>query len=296
MSNKRVSIVFSTFNSSEYVTKCLKSCLCQEYDDFFVVVADDGSTDNTVYKMLEIASVYSNLKVISLPHGERGIARSKAIELARELKSDYIYIIDSDMILKDNLIKDCIKFLDENKKVGGLIIPEVSFSDYKNFYSRVKVFERNIINSAGEDIGSNSVEAARFWRIQEYDSTGGININQISFEETQPTIRYIEDGGIIKRAVFTRIYHNEKKATLKAIVEKKKYYFSVMNKTIESEKNGLKKTLSRWYFFRPVLYRKENLKKYIKHPLLTLGMFYMYIVLTFMGIGQLLKAKAYSKK
>lgn len=289
MSNKRVSIVFSTFNSSEYVAKCLESCLSQKYEDLFVIVADDGSTDNTIDKMIEAASGYSNFKVISLPHGERGIARSKAIEMARQLESEYIYIIDSDMILKNNLVKDCIDSFDENTKVGGFIIPEVSFSDYKNFYSKVKVFERNIINSAGEDIGSNSVEAARFWRIDEYDSTGGININQISFEETQPTIRYIENGGLIKRAIFTEIYHNEKKATLKAITEKKKYYFSVMNKTIESEEGGLKKTLSRWYFFRPVLYRKENIKKYIQHPLLTLGMFYMYIVLTFIGIGQLLK-------
>ncbi|OOM77753.1 chondroitin synthase [Clostridium puniceum] len=295
MSNKRVSIVFSTFNSSEYVTKCLKSCLTQEYDDFFVVVADDGSTDNTIDKMMEAANGHSNFKVISLPHGERGIARSKAIEMARQLKSDYIYIIDSDMILKNNLIKDCIKFLDENEKVGGLVIPEASFSDYKNFYSQVKVFERNIINSAGEDVGSNSVEGARFWRIQEYDSTGGININQISFEETQPTIRYMQNGGLIKRAVFTQIDHNEKKATLKAIVEKKKYYFSVMNKTIESEESGFKKTLSRWYFFRPVLYRKENLEKYIQHPMLTLGMIYMYIVLSFIGIVELLKSKKIKK-
>ncbi len=293
--SKRVSIVFSTYNSSEYVVKCLKSCLCQRYDDLFVIVADDGSTDNTIDKMQEAAQGYNNFKVISLPHGERGIARFKAIEMAKELNSDYIYIIDSDMILKDNLIQDCIDFFDNNEKVGGLIVPEISFSDYTNFYSKVKVFERNIINNAGEDIGSNSVEAARFWRIQEYDSTGGINISQISFEETQPTIRYIENGGIIKRAIFTQIYHNEKKAILKGIIQKKKYYFSVMNKTIESEEGGLKKTLSRWYFFRPVLYRKENLKKYIKNPLLTLGMVYMYVILSFIGIVEIIKSKVIKK-
>lgn len=293
--SKRVSIIFSTYNSSEYVVKCLKSCLCQDYEDLFVIVADDGSTDDTIDKMNEAAKGYNNFKVIPLPHGERGIARFKAIEMAKELNSDYIYIIDSDMILKDNLIKDCIDFFDKNEKVGGLIVPEISFSDYTNFYSKVKVFERNIINSAGEDIGSNSVEAARFWRIKEYDSTGGININQISFEETQPTIRYIENGGIIKRAIFTQIHHNEKKATLKGIVQKKKYYFSVMNKTIESEEGGLKKTLSRWYFFRPVLYRKENLKKYIKSPLLTLGMIYMYVILSFIGVIEIIKSKVIKK-
>ncbi|ADL50729.1 glycosyltransferase family 2 protein [Clostridium cellulovorans] len=296
MSNGRVSIVFSTYNSSEYIERCLESCLNQDYGDLFIIIADDGSTDDTIKKIEEKCGTCDNFRLIPLPHGERGIARSTAIAEAKKLKSDYIYIIDSDMVLKDNLISECIDFLGENKTVGALVIPEIAFSDYNNFYSKVKVFERNVINDAGEDIGSNSVEAARFWKMEAYDASGGINVHQISFEETQPTIRYIENGGIIKRAIFTGVYHDEKEVTLKNIVKKKRYYFSVMNTTIETEQGGAKKAFSRWFFFRPVLYRKENLKKYVKHPVLTLGMIYMYLVLTLVGIEEILKAKIRGKK
>ena len=287
----RVGIIFSTFNSSEYVAKCLKSILDQKYDDFFVVVSDDGSTDDTVKVLEDTAKDYDNFYLLPLPHGERGIARAEAIKKAKEIKMDYLFIIDSDMVLKKNLLSDCVNYLKENKEVGGLVVPEIAFSTFKNYYSKVKVFERNTINNAGEDLGKNSIEAARFWKLLEYDKTGGININQISFEETQPTIRYNELGGTIKRAIFTGVYHDEKYVTLKNILKKKKYYFSVMHKTINSEEGGSKKALSRWYFFRPVLYRPSNLLRYLKHPLLTLGMIYMYFALTFIGVKEILKSK-----
>ena len=60
--SKRVSIIFSTYNSSDYVVKCLKSCLCQNYEDLFVIVADDGSTDDTIDKMNEAAKASQELE------------------------------------------------------------------------------------------------------------------------------------------------------------------------------------------------------------------------------------------
>lgn len=289
--NKKVALIFSTYNSSEYVSKCLLSCLKQDYPDFIVIAADDGSSDDTVEVMKKAGAGYDNLYIIPLPHGERGIARITAIEKAKELKCSYMAVIDSDMVLKDGLVKDCVEYFDNNPKVGALVIPEIAFSDYNNFVSKVKVFERNIINNAGKNWGRNSIEAARFWRIEAYESTGGFNPKQISFEEIQPSIRYFEKGGIIKRADFTGLYHDEKYVTFSNLLKKKRYYFSVMNNTLTTEKQGLKSALQRFYFFRPVLYRKDNLITYLKHPLLTLGMIYMYLILSFFGVYEVLKSK-----
>ena len=239
----------------------------------------------------KIVDENKNLHILELPHGERGIARKKAVEKAWELSPSYIYIIDSDMILKKDLAQKCIEHLEESEKLGGLIIPEEAFSEYDNFFSKVKVFERRVVNRAGKNVGSNSIEAARFWKSSEYKKSGGINFNQIAFEETQPTIRYMEMGGALERAIFTGVAHDEKEVTLKNILAKKRYYFSVMGKTTESEENGTMKAIKRWYFFRGVLYRGENLIEYVKHPILTLGMVYMYIALTFIWIVEVLKRK-----
>jgi len=286
--NKLV-ILLSSYNNENIIAKCINSCLNQTHKKLEVVVADDGSSDKTLDILKNIGENNKNLHILSLPHRERGIARKSAIEKAWDLSPEYIYIIDSDMILKKDLVEKCITYFKENKEVGGLIIPEEPFSKYNNFFSKVKVFERGVINRAGKKVGTNSIEAARFWKSEEYKRSGGINFNQIAFEETQPTIRYLEMGGYLERADFTGVNHDEKEVTLKNILEKKRYYFSVMNKTTESEEKGTMKAIKRWYFFRGVLYRWENIVEYIKHPILTLGMIYMYIALTFVWLYETLK-------
>lgn len=288
MTEDRVVIVMATYNNADIIEKTILSCMNQDYLNLHLVITDDESKDGTGNIIKELKKTYQNIHLIEMEHCERGIGRKLAIEKAYDLDADYIYIIDSDMRLKDNFINECLLYFKNNPQIGALVIPELPFSDYNNYFSKVKVFERKIINNAGESIGKNSIEAARFWKVDEYKKTGGLNPKQISFEEIQPTIRYIEMGGLIKRATFTGVYHDEKYVTLENLLKKKTYYFSVMNKTLESEKDGVLKALSRWYFFRSVLYRPTNIIEYIKHPLLTLGMFYMYLRLSFIGMKQII--------
>ena len=287
----KIAIVLSTYNNEKIIEKTINSCLNQTYKNFFIVIADDGSTDKTPIIEENFSKKYENVFFLKLAHGERGIARRTAIEKAKKLGLDYLYIIDSDMVLKETLLEEVYLYFSKNPNVGALVIPEIPYSDFNNFFTKVKVFERKILNNAGENLGFHSIEGARFWQYKEYIKSGEINFNQISFEETQPTIRYLQKGGVIKRAIFTGVFHNEGYVTLKNILRKKAYYFSVMDKTLKSENNGFREALKRWYFFRPVLYRWDNIKEYIKHPILFLGMIYMYILLTFLGIFNILKKK-----
>lgn len=287
--NEYSGIVLSTYNNGEAAVKCVKSCMEQDDKFLYIIAADDGSSDDTLDKLKEAAGEDPRFILLKLEHGERGTARAMAIERAKACGISFLMIIDSDMVLESGLVGKCKNYFIEHPEVGALVIPEIPFTTYRNFYSKVKVFERSILNNAGTELGRNSIEAARFWRIDAYDSTGGLNPFQISFEETQPTIRYLEKGGIIKRAVFTGVTHDEKKVTLRNLLAKKKYYFSVMNRTFSTEEKGSKKALQRWYFFRPVLYRRDNLKRYLRHPLLTLGMVFMYVCLTGIGVWEVLK-------
>lgn len=47
----KYSILMCVYNGSEYIERALKSCQEQTYDNFEVIVTDDGSTDDTVEKI-----------------------------------------------------------------------------------------------------------------------------------------------------------------------------------------------------------------------------------------------------
>lgn len=294
----KVVILFSTYNNEQTVVDCLRSCIDQhDYPSLHIVVADDGSSDNTVQTIQQLSEEsIVPITVLPLPHGERGVARVTAIQEAQRLNAQYIFVIDSDMILANHLVSQCTLFLKEHPEVGALVVPEEAYSTATNFFSKVKVFERNVINNAGEQLGKRSIEAARFWRIDAYESTGGFNADQIAFEEIQPTLRYVEEGGEIRRATCTRIYHDEKQVYLSDVLRKKAYYFSVMDRTLSSEEGGLRKALERWYFFRPVLYSRANMLCYLRHPLLTAGMIWMYICLSVLGVTAILRSSSHSTR
>ncbi|MGA9230642.1 MAG: glycosyltransferase family 2 protein [Exiguobacterium oxidotolerans] len=282
-----IGIAMSTYENEAIIHETITSLKLQQVA-FRCVIADDGSTDGTVALMRQMTAGDERFEIIALPHGERGIARKTAIDRLKELGVAYLYVIDSDMVLADDLLKSCLLYLEAHPSIGALVIPEQAYSEYSNYFSQVKVFERNLFNVPNDRLDSNSIEAARFWRLDAYVKSGEIDPGQISFEETQPTIRYLEQGGEIRRATFTFVRHNEKQVELADLLKKKRYYFDVMPTTLASEEGGFLKALQRWYFFRPVLYHPANIRKYASHPKLTAGVIYMYLRLSLIGVSSLL--------
>lgn len=284
----------TTYNDAERIEPCIRSCLGQRgLASVAIVVADDGSTDATLAILQRLAAQVDNLHILVLPHGERGQARAAAIEKALTLAPDFLLFIDSDMTLQEGLVARCADYAQQHH-YGALVIPESAFSLSTNFFTQVKVFERNIINNAGASYnGANSIESARFWRTDAYLHSGGFRPAQIAFEETQPTLRYLARGGKVGRAIFTAIEHDEKQVTLRSLVAKKRYYFSKLQLTVDTEEDGFKKMWQRWFFLRPVLYRPANLYRYIRHPHLALGMIAMYLLLTGVAIAEYTKPHLY---
>jgi len=286
----RMVVLMSMYNDFEHSKLAIQSCLDQKAIsdiDIEVVVVDDGSSNDSYMKIEDIYYGNSKVHLYTIEHGERGKAREFAIDRTYELNPDYILIIDSDMILELDLISKGIEYFQNNTSTGALVVREIPYSNFKNFYTKVKIFEREVINNAGDKIDDQSIEAARFWKSDAYLSSGGINSSQIAFEEIQPTIRYRKNGGNIGRLECSGLKHDEKKVTLKTILKKKYYYFKKMKVTLDTEDSGKENAFKRWYFFRPVLYRKDNLKKYIRKPHLFLGMIWMYVLLSFIAVPAL---------
>ena len=63
-----VSIIIPTFNRSKLLKECVDSLLAQTYPDIEVIVADDGSTDDTQQTITGMAQKDNRVMYYSRPH------------------------------------------------------------------------------------------------------------------------------------------------------------------------------------------------------------------------------------
>lgn len=124
-----VSLIISTYNSPKALALCLKSVLQQSTLPDEVLIADDGSGEET-YKIIQSFQKTSLVPMIHVWHEDNGfrltVIRNKAIAQAH---MDYIIQIDGDVILQRHFIKDHKRFARKNSFVSGSrlnIQPELS--------------------------------------------------------------------------------------------------------------------------------------------------------------------------
>jgi glycosyltransferase involved in cell wall biosynthesis len=109
----KISIILPTFNGSKYIREAIDSVLTQTFQDWELIVLDDGSTDNTC----KIVNHYLTDKRMRFLKNERNLGQNKTLNLGLKLaKGEYIARIDDDdeWIDKDKL-KQQVEFLDSHK-------------------------------------------------------------------------------------------------------------------------------------------------------------------------------------
>ncbi|GMR70960.1 hypothetical protein NUITMVRA1_16380 [Aerococcus viridans] len=99
----KVSIIVPIYNVMNQLQKCLISIMNQTFEDFEVLLLNDGSTDESG----EIAKKFSknNSKITYVEHKNMGLGptRNRGIELA---KGDYLMFVDSDDFLEVDAVKN----------------------------------------------------------------------------------------------------------------------------------------------------------------------------------------------
>ena len=89
MLHKKVTVVIPTYNRAHLIKDAVESVLNQTYQDFELIVIDDGSTDNT----REVLAIYKDkLRYIYQENQGRSAARNHGIKLAQ---GEYIAFLDS---------------------------------------------------------------------------------------------------------------------------------------------------------------------------------------------------------
>lgn len=141
--DKKVSVIIPTYNTEQYIKDCVQSVLNQTYQNFEIIVVNDGSTDNTLKVLEEIKT--EKLKVITIKNSGQGYARNMAL---KEAKGDYIFFLDSDDYIEPVTLELAVKRIEQDNA-------DFVYFDYKYlkmqdgtfvYNSKEKFFSKKILH------------------------------------------------------------------------------------------------------------------------------------------------------
>lgn len=127
------SVLIPMYNAEKYISECISSVLAQDFDDYEILIVDDGSTDNGPNIVDEY--ICNNPEKVRVIHKENSgvlMTRRKAIQ---EAHGEYIIWVDADDIIKPNLMRVMFKQIRDNHPDVVIFNYEILDSPEKVIYS-----------------------------------------------------------------------------------------------------------------------------------------------------------------
>lgn len=115
----KASVIMSTYNAIEWLEKVLWGFSVQNVVDFEVIIADDGSTNETKNKIEELKSIIS-IPIIHVWHEDHGFQKTKILNKAiLASNSDYLIFTDGDCIPRKDFIETHLKYREKGFFLSG---------------------------------------------------------------------------------------------------------------------------------------------------------------------------------
>ncbi len=126
----QLSIIILTFNSSGFIRACLDSVFKQSYQDYEVILVDNGSSDNTLSLIKEN---YSKVRLIENKENSGACsARNRGIEHA---DGKWILTLDCDIVLEKDFLEKMMECAQGSDGSVGIVQPKVLQMDKTTIYS-----------------------------------------------------------------------------------------------------------------------------------------------------------------
>lgn len=102
MSTPAISIIMPVYNTEKYLVETIKSVRNQSFRNFEIICVDDGSTDNTVRILENIAQKDHRFTILHQKNAGAGAARNHGFSHA---KGKYVIFLDSDDLFSPKLLE-----------------------------------------------------------------------------------------------------------------------------------------------------------------------------------------------
>lgn len=278
MTNPLVSILLPAYNAEKYIAETIDSLLSQSYQNFELLIADDGSIDTTK----QIIDQYEDTRIMPL-HNSENIGKPRTIErLFNHSSGQVITMHDADDVSHPERLKKMIIFMNQNPDLmmAGHIIQRMSEDGRLLPLYRKKSNDRvEIINSM--EVHNTDGDPSMFIRRQIIESIGGLFRpyfqNNMDYDLALRIIEKYATGNLLEVLSY---YRNVPGSISKGIDSYKKLTTQKITQYLHKERlNGQQDALQRddWPLIEQL--EKKYAEPYMNDPTLHLremASFFMY--------------------
>jgi len=160
--NKLVSIIVPTYNRCTQTIACIKSLVSISYDNYDIIVVDNGSVDDTVSS---IKKQFPGIILIELSYNTGAVgARNEGMKHAR---GDYFCFVDCDNIVDKEFLGELVSLAETDEKIG-FVGPKMYYlrEPERIWCAGVKI---NLLTSRTTYIGLNEIEEGQYNIVRETD-------------------------------------------------------------------------------------------------------------------------------
>lgn len=103
------SIIVPMYNAAKSIRLCLESIFRQNFDDYEVIIINDGSTDDSESICRDVTNGHDNVFLYTFENGGVGKARRRGIQRAR---GDFLIFVDVDDFISPDLLKRLARIIE----------------------------------------------------------------------------------------------------------------------------------------------------------------------------------------
>ena len=144
----KFSVIIPLYNKAPYVAKAIESVLAQTFNDYELVIVDDGSKDNSAEIAAQAIENQPNCRLIRQKNAGVSMARNKGVAASQ---GDYLCFLDADDWWDSHFLAEMAKLIEEFPEAGiyGTNYTIVNETKRKTRVAQIGVeegFEKGCIN------------------------------------------------------------------------------------------------------------------------------------------------------
>ncbi len=190
------SVIIPVYNAQNHLRETVQSVIDQSFTDFEIIMIDDGSSDDSLAIMLELANHDDRLKVISQNNQGVSVTRNMGAEIAR---GKFLAFLDADDIWLPEKLATHYALHHRNTSIS-VSYGQIAFVETDNLlslrtYSTVMEHPLTINEIVAENpvCTTSNLVVSRILFL----STGGFDETMTHAEDQEWLARIVQDGHII---------------------------------------------------------------------------------------------------